>query len=123
MSDDVPIVVATRSGAVTSHVLGSKDQVFVAINMNKIGRGIFAKSEIKSAEDLRGKTGWRPRGGLTSVGARYRRRDAADDAAAIARSKMGFREFDNYDALGIIFPANTVTTRRLISWTKARRHG
>jgi hypothetical protein len=60
---------------------------------------------------------------LTSVGARYRRRDAADDPAAIARGKMGFREFGNYDALGIIFPANTVTTLRLISWTKARRHG
>ncbi|MET0584309.1 MAG: hypothetical protein ABW099_05460 [Candidatus Binatia bacterium] len=40
-----------------------------------------------------------------------------------ARGKMGFREFGNYDALGIIFPANTVTTLRLISWTKARRHG
>jgi hypothetical protein len=38
-------------------------------------------------------------------------------------AKMGFREFGNYEALGITFPANTVTTLRLISWTKARRHG
>ena len=50
MSDDVPIVVTTGSGAVTSHLLVSKDQVFVATNMNKIGRGIFAKSEICEAK-------------------------------------------------------------------------
>ena len=37
VSGDVPIVVATGSGAVTSHVLGSKDQVIVAINRNKVG--------------------------------------------------------------------------------------
>src|SRR5919199_1199824 len=36
-SGDVPIVVATGSGALTSHVLGSKDQVIVAINMTKVG--------------------------------------------------------------------------------------
>ena len=35
-SGDVPIVVATGSGAfITSHVLGSKDQVIVAINITK----------------------------------------------------------------------------------------
>src|ERR1043165_8941790 len=56
MSGDVPIVVATGSGALTSHVLGSKDQVIVAINMTKVGGGIFVKNEIRSAEDLRGKT-------------------------------------------------------------------
>ena len=32
-SGDVPIVIATGSGALTSHALGSKDQVIVAINM------------------------------------------------------------------------------------------
>src|ERR1044072_2875216 len=52
MSGDVPIVVATGSGALTSHVLGSKDQVIVAINMTKVGGGIFVKNEIRSAEGL-----------------------------------------------------------------------
>ncbi|HYA28339.1 MAG TPA: hypothetical protein VEI95_05935, partial [Acidobacteriota bacterium] len=36
-SGDVPMVVATGSGALTSHALGSKDQVIVAINMTKVG--------------------------------------------------------------------------------------
>ena len=43
-SGDVPIVVATGSGAITSHVLGSKDQVIVAINMNKVGGGISPRA-------------------------------------------------------------------------------
>src|ERR1041384_578778 len=55
-SGDVPIVIATGSGALTSHALGSKDQVIVAINMIKVGGGIFARSDIKTAENLRGKT-------------------------------------------------------------------
>jgi NitT/TauT family transport system substrate-binding protein len=146
MSGDVPIVVATGSGAVTSHVLGSKDQVIVAINMNKVGGGIFAKREIKSAEDLRGKTiGVSRAGSISEIILRYVLRaklglqpdrdvkmlvvgDPAVGLQALERGivdatpltmplplmamKMGFRELVSYDALGITFPANTVTTLR-----------
>lgn len=146
VSGDVPIVVATGSGAVTSHVLGSKDQVIVAINMNKVGGGIFARSEIKTAEDLRGKTiGVSRAGSISEIILRYVLRaklglqpdrdvkmlvvgDPAVGLQALERGivdatpltmplplmavKMGFRELVNYDALGITFPANTVTTLR-----------
>lgn len=72
VSGDIPIVVATGSGAVTSHVLGSKDQVIVAINMNKVGGGIFARSQIKTAEELRGKTiGVSRAGSISEVILRY----------------------------------------------------
>jgi ABC-type nitrate/sulfonate/bicarbonate transport system substrate-binding protein len=56
----------------TSHVLGVKDQVIVALLSNKMGGGIFSKSEIKRPEDLKGKliaTG-RP-GALNDVLVRY----------------------------------------------------
>ena len=146
VSGDVPIVVATGSGAVTSHVLGSKDQVIVAINMNKVGGGIFAKSEIKTVEDLKGKTiGVSRAGSISEIILRYVLRaklglqpdrdikmlvvgDPAVGLQALERgivdatpltmplplmaAKMGFRELVNYDALGITFPANTVTILR-----------
>ncbi|MGH7873741.1 MAG: ABC transporter substrate-binding protein [Candidatus Binatia bacterium] len=56
MSGDVTAVIATGSGALTSHILGVRDQVIVANFINKVGGAIYAKSEIKSPEDLRGKT-------------------------------------------------------------------
>lgn len=146
LSGDIPIVVATGSGAVTSHVLGSKDQVIVAINMNKVGGGIFAKSEIKTAEELRGKIiGVSRAGSISEIILRYVLRaklglqpdrdvkllvvgDPAVGLQALERgivdatpltmplplmaAKMGFRELVNYDALGITFPANTVTILR-----------
>src|ERR1041384_7049672 len=146
MSGDVPIVVATGSGALTSHVLGSKDQVIVAINMTKVGGGIFVKNEIRSAEDLREKTiGVSRAGSISEIVLRYVLRaklglqpdrdvkmlvvgDPAVGLQALERgivdatplsmplpliaAKMGFRELVNYDALGITFPANTVTTSR-----------
>ena len=81
VSGDIPIVVATGSGAVTSHVLGSKDQVIVAINMNKVGGGIFAKSEIKTAEDLKGKTiGVSRAGSISEIILRY-----------VLRAKLGLQ--------------------------------
>ena len=46
-SGETPFVIASGSGAMTSHVLGVKDQVIVALLSNKLGGGIFAKSEIK----------------------------------------------------------------------------
>jgi NitT/TauT family transport system substrate-binding protein len=81
VSGDIPIVVATGSGAVTSHVLGSKDQVIVAINMNKVGGGIFAKGEIKTAENLRGKTiGVSRAGSISEIILRY-----------VLRAKLGLQ--------------------------------
>jgi ABC-type nitrate/sulfonate/bicarbonate transport system substrate-binding protein len=55
-SGEVPYVVATGTGALTSHILGIKDQVIVLTFINKVGSGIFTKSDIKNAEGLRGKT-------------------------------------------------------------------
>jgi ABC-type nitrate/sulfonate/bicarbonate transport system substrate-binding protein len=54
-SGEVPLVIASGSGAVTSHVLGVKDQVIVALMSNKVGGGIFSRTEIKTPEDLKGK--------------------------------------------------------------------
>jgi ABC-type nitrate/sulfonate/bicarbonate transport system substrate-binding protein len=71
-SGEAPFVIASGSGPVTSHVLGVKDQVIVALLSTKVGGGIFSKSEIKRAEDLKGKllaTG-RP-GALNDVLVRY----------------------------------------------------
>ena len=55
-SGEVPFVVATGTGALTSHILGVKDQVIVLTFINKVDSALFSKPEIKSTEDLRGKT-------------------------------------------------------------------
>jgi ABC-type nitrate/sulfonate/bicarbonate transport system substrate-binding protein len=55
-SGEVPFVVATGTGALTSHILGVKDQVIVLTFINKVDSALFTKPEIKSAEQLRGKT-------------------------------------------------------------------
>src|SRR5262249_46046346 len=146
VSGDVPIVVATGSGALTSHALGAKDQVLVAINMNKVGGGIFAKSEIKTPEDLRGKIiGVSRPGSISEVILRYVFRanlGINPECAASVRvggapvfglqaleggivdappltiplplraANLGSRDLASYDAGGITFPANTVTTLR-----------
>jgi NMT1/THI5 like len=54
-SGETPFVIASGSGTFTSHVLGLKDQVIVALLSNKLGGGIFSKSEIKRPEELKGK--------------------------------------------------------------------
>lgn len=53
---EVPIVLATATGTITSHILAVKDHVLVATITNKVGTSIFAKPEIKSVEELKGKT-------------------------------------------------------------------
>ena len=53
---EVPIVIASGTGTMTSHIVGIKDQVLVATLTSKIGTSLFAKSDIKSVEDLKGKT-------------------------------------------------------------------
>src|SRR5437016_6692579 len=52
----MPVVVASATGTMTSHIVGVKDHVLVATITNKIGTSLFSKSEIKSVEDLKGKT-------------------------------------------------------------------
>lgn len=55
-SGEVPFVMATGTGALTSHILGVKDQVIVLVTVNKVNSAIFSRPDIKSAEELRGKT-------------------------------------------------------------------
>lgn len=55
ISGEMPFVIATGTGALTSHVLGVKDQVIVLTFANKVPGVIVAKPEIKSGEDLKGK--------------------------------------------------------------------
>jgi ABC-type nitrate/sulfonate/bicarbonate transport system substrate-binding protein len=55
-SNEVPFVMATGTGALTSHILGVKDQVILMVTVNKVNSAIFSRPEIKSAEELRGKT-------------------------------------------------------------------
>ena len=55
ISGETPLVVATGTGALTSHVLGVRDQVIILTFVNRVPGVIVSKPEIKSAEDLRGK--------------------------------------------------------------------
>ena len=55
-SGEVPYVVATGTGALTSHILGVKDQVIVLTFVNKVNSSLFTNPNIKSPEQLRGKT-------------------------------------------------------------------
>ena len=52
---EVPIVLATATGTITSHIVGVKDQVVVATITNKVTTSLFSKPEIKSVEELKGK--------------------------------------------------------------------
>ncbi|MGZ8522563.1 MAG: ABC transporter substrate-binding protein [Candidatus Binatia bacterium] len=55
-SNEVPFVMASGTGALTSHILGVKDQAIILVTINKVNSAIFSRPEIKRAEDLRGKT-------------------------------------------------------------------
>jgi ABC-type nitrate/sulfonate/bicarbonate transport system substrate-binding protein len=55
-SGEVPFVVATGTGALSSHILGVKDQIIILTFVNKVDSAIFSKAEIKNPEELRGKT-------------------------------------------------------------------
>jgi ABC-type nitrate/sulfonate/bicarbonate transport system substrate-binding protein len=71
-SGEVPFVIGSGTGAVTSHVLGIKDQVIALTFVNKVGGSIFARSDIKTYRELKGKTiaTGRP-GGLLDLLARF----------------------------------------------------
>jgi len=51
ISGETPLVFATGTGALTSHVLGVKDQVIILIFVNKVGGAIVSKPEINTAID------------------------------------------------------------------------
>src|SRR5215467_221983 len=53
---EMPVVIASATGTMTSYIVGVKDHVLVATITSKIGTSLFSKSEIKSIEDLKGKT-------------------------------------------------------------------
>ena len=55
-SNEVLFVMASGTGALTSHILGVKDQAIILVTINKVNSAIFSRPEIKRAEDLRGKT-------------------------------------------------------------------
>src|SRR5207249_3624832 len=96
-SNEVPFVMATGTGALTSHILGIKDQVVILVTVNKVNSAIFSRPEIKTADELRGKTVatgrpriWRYYGSVCFTsearsGAGPRRKDAAH-----RRSPVGF---------------------------------
>lgn len=71
-SGEVPFVIGSGTGAVTSHVLGIRDQAIILTFVNKVGGSILSKSEIKSSQELKGKTvaSGRP-GGLLDLLTRY----------------------------------------------------
>jgi len=71
-SGDVPFMLATGAGAMSSHVLGAKDQVRVETITAKVGSAIFSRQNIKSVEELKGNllaTG--PPGAFPDVMTRY----------------------------------------------------
>jgi ABC-type nitrate/sulfonate/bicarbonate transport system substrate-binding protein len=47
---------ASGTGALTSHILGVKDQVIIMTTMNQVNSALFSRTDIKSAAELRGKT-------------------------------------------------------------------
>lgn len=53
-SGEVPFVVATGTRALSSHILGIKDQVIILTFTNKVDFGLYTK-DVKTTEDLRGK--------------------------------------------------------------------
>lgn len=47
-SGEVPFIVATGTGVLTSHVLGVKDQVIILTSTNKVPSALFTKPDIKT---------------------------------------------------------------------------
>ncbi|HWH78551.1 MAG TPA: ABC transporter substrate-binding protein [Candidatus Binatus sp.] len=66
------IVIASGTGALTSHIVGVKDQVIILAFSSRVPGVLFTRPEIKSAEDLKGKVigSGRP-GALGDIMARY----------------------------------------------------
>jgi NitT/TauT family transport system substrate-binding protein len=65
-------VIASGTGALTSHILGVKDQVIILNFSSKVPGVLFTRPDIKTPEDLKGKTigSGRP-GALGDIMARY----------------------------------------------------
>jgi len=53
---EVPIVVASATGTMASHIVGVKDHVLVATITSKVGTSIFSQGDLKTVDDLKGKT-------------------------------------------------------------------
>jgi TRAP-type uncharacterized transport system substrate-binding protein len=45
-SGEVPFVIATGTGALSSHILGVKDQVIILTFINKVNSGLFTRAHI-----------------------------------------------------------------------------
>jgi ABC-type nitrate/sulfonate/bicarbonate transport system substrate-binding protein len=72
ISGETLLVIASGTGALTSHILGVKDQVIILTFSSKVPGVMFTKPEIKNADDLKGKVigSGRP-GALGDIMARY----------------------------------------------------
>src|SRR5262249_43408131 len=62
VTGEMPLVIASATGTMTSHIVGVKDHVLVATITSKTGTSLFSKGKIKSVEALKGKP-W-PQAGL-----------------------------------------------------------
>jgi len=72
IGNEALIVIASGTGALTSHILGVKDQVIILTFSSKVPGVLFTRPEIKNGEDLKGKVigSGRP-GALGDIMARY----------------------------------------------------
>src|SRR5215471_2039581 len=53
---EMPVVLASATGTMTSHIVGVKDHVLVATITSKIGTSLFSRGDLKTVDDLKGKT-------------------------------------------------------------------
>ncbi len=106
---EVPVVLATATGAITSHILGVKDQVLVATITNKVGSSKFGLVPDRDVKLLSS--------GEPSLSLQALERGVVDAAVMstpyvfIAR-KAGLRELANFDKLGVEYPYTSVTVLR-----------
>jgi len=135
ISGEALIVIASGTGALTSHILGVKDQVIILTFSSKVPGVLFTRPEIGSGRPgalgdimaryvLRAKLNLVPDRdvkilpvGEPALALQALERGIVDGASfsgpqvALAR-KLGFRDLVNYETVGIVYPYNTVTTLR-----------